>query len=74
MRAAYCNIIYCLARERLQYIDNIRFPIPATTTALLPTTTTTTTTTVLPYHYYYSTLYNNILCLLHTDTAKQVRK
>ena len=23
----YCNIIYCLARERLQYTGNIRFPI-----------------------------------------------
>ena len=28
MRAAYCNMIYCLARERLQYIGNIRFPKP----------------------------------------------
>ena len=30
MRAAHCNIIevHCLARERLQYIGNIRFPKP----------------------------------------------
>ena len=29
IRAAYCNIIYCLARERLQYTGNIRFPTSA---------------------------------------------